>query len=239
MSTSPPLAETSPQRRELSRGVSESAAYTPSGQRIVVTLERTSTGGTRREVQLKVGAGRAMTGAERAEKKRLRKTLFPKEQATQRSKHAERERKRRAQEKTPERKAARLEREQQQSAAEIDQIDREIVSTGGLRDWVNGGFHPCEDWRIDEAKLNLGLPSECKTVELVHLWREDMVRARLAGESVDRHWRPPWLLKYVRRGQLYVPEIAVPADESEEPTQAQSERMCQDAAVMKSWLGRA
>jgi len=71
--------------------VHESAATSPDGQHVVVTLERTSTGGTRREAQMKQAAHGAMTGAERAEKKRKRASLFPRKAAAQASKHAERQ----------------------------------------------------------------------------------------------------------------------------------------------------
>ena len=57
----------------------------------MVTLERTSTGGTRRVEQMKRAAGRAMTGAERAEKKRKRASLFPPKAEAQRDLHAERQ----------------------------------------------------------------------------------------------------------------------------------------------------
>ena len=39
-------------------------------------MERTSTGGTRREAQFRRAASRAMSGAERAEKKRTKACLF-------------------------------------------------------------------------------------------------------------------------------------------------------------------
>ena len=58
---------------------------TPHGQHVTITLERTSTGGTRREAQFKKAATGPMSGAERAEKKRKRASLFPQQQASLRA----------------------------------------------------------------------------------------------------------------------------------------------------------
>ena len=80
--------------------VHETSAATPEGQHIKVTLERTSTGGTRREAAFKRGAAGPMSGAERAEKKRLKKSLFPDDQARSRTADAKRKRESYAAEKT-------------------------------------------------------------------------------------------------------------------------------------------
>jgi hypothetical protein len=65
---------------------------TPTKQHIKVTLERTSTGGTRHEAQFKRAASGPMSGAERAEKKRKRAALFPQQQAAVRDKDVQRKR---------------------------------------------------------------------------------------------------------------------------------------------------
>ena len=75
-----------------SQVVHETSVPTPEGKHIVVTLERVSTGGTRRSASFTKAADKAMTGAERAEKKRLRKSLFPDEQAAARDQDAKRKR---------------------------------------------------------------------------------------------------------------------------------------------------
>ena len=62
---------------------------TPGG-RIVVTADRTSTGGTRREVQFK--KSNPMTAAERQMKGRRIQSLFPKHQSAARDKDAKRKR---------------------------------------------------------------------------------------------------------------------------------------------------
>eukprot|EP00966_Prymnesium_polylepis_P246932 5710466-Prymnesium_polylepis.1 len=76
-----------------SQAVLESSAATPNGKNIVVTLERTSTGGTRHEAQFQRAAGGAMSAAERANKKRKRATLFPAKDKAAHEKDAERKRK--------------------------------------------------------------------------------------------------------------------------------------------------
>jgi hypothetical protein len=78
--------------RRPSQIVHETFVATPQGQNIVVTLERTSTGGTRREGQFTRAAGGAMSEAVRAQKKRVRASLFPDLQAAGRKRHAGRER---------------------------------------------------------------------------------------------------------------------------------------------------
>ena len=72
--------------------VSETSKATPTGQHVVVTLERTSTGGTRREAQFTTAAAGAMSAAERAQKKRKRKELFPQQCATDRQAEVKRRR---------------------------------------------------------------------------------------------------------------------------------------------------
>ena len=66
---------------------------TPHGQHVTITLERTSTGGTRREAQFEKAATGPMSGAERAEKKRKRASLFPQQQDSLRAKEVLRKRK--------------------------------------------------------------------------------------------------------------------------------------------------
>ena len=93
--------------------VRESEAKTPTGQHITVTLERQSTGGTRYEESFKKGAGRAMTAAERQQKARTKRSLFPEKGEAERAKDAERKRAEReaaAERKRAERKAAWLAR---------------------------------------------------------------------------------------------------------------------------------
>ena len=55
-------------------------------------MERTSTGGSRREAEFKRAASGPMSGAERANKKRCRATLFPEQQASVRGKDVQRKR---------------------------------------------------------------------------------------------------------------------------------------------------
>ena len=78
--------------RRLSQIVYEYESPTPTGQHIAVRLERTSTGGTRREAEFKRAASGPMSGAERANKKRCRATLFPEQQASVRKKDVQRKR---------------------------------------------------------------------------------------------------------------------------------------------------
>ena len=66
---------------------------TPTGQHVTITLQRTSTGGTRREAQFEKAATGPMSGAERAEKKRKRASLFPQQQDSLRAKDVLRKRK--------------------------------------------------------------------------------------------------------------------------------------------------
>ena len=85
-----PATPASPKRP--SQIVHETVVVTPLGQHIVVTLERTSTGGTRRNAEFKRAAVGAMSEAERAQKKRVRASLFPDRQAAGRKRHADLER---------------------------------------------------------------------------------------------------------------------------------------------------
>ena len=78
--------------RRLSQIVYEYESPTPTGQHVAVRLERTSTGGTRREAEFKRAASGPMSGAERASKKRCRATLFPEQQASVRKKDVQRKR---------------------------------------------------------------------------------------------------------------------------------------------------
>ena len=72
--------------------VNETSVVTPQGHHIEVTLERVSTGGTKHQAKFTRAASGAMTGAERAQKKRVRATLFPQQLATFRSKDSDRKR---------------------------------------------------------------------------------------------------------------------------------------------------
>ena len=75
-----------------SQHVSKSEAPSTGKQNIVVTLERLSTGGTKRMVQMKRPAGRVMTGGERSKLGRLKASLFPSRHLLLREKDAERHR---------------------------------------------------------------------------------------------------------------------------------------------------
>ena len=83
-------------------GVYESKPQpSPGGKHFIVAMERTSTGGTRREAQMKRATSGPMSGAERKQRQRVRASLFPAKVATLRDKDAERnrvERKRKADE---------------------------------------------------------------------------------------------------------------------------------------------
>ena len=78
--------------QRVSQIVYEYAVKTPTKQHEEVTMERTSTGGTQRPAQFVRAAGGPMSGAERAEKKRKRATLFPQKQAAVRKKDVQRKR---------------------------------------------------------------------------------------------------------------------------------------------------
>ena len=91
----------------LSQKVHESSPRpTPTGHHVTITLERTSTGGTRREAQFDKAATGPMSGAERAEKKRKRASLFPRQQDALRAKDVSRKRKATAAKATAEAMAA-------------------------------------------------------------------------------------------------------------------------------------
>ncbi len=82
------LAPETPKRP--SQIVRERVALSDGKQHIEVTMERVSTGGTRYEASFTKAAGRAMTPAERAQKKRVRSTLFPPRALLLREKEAQR-----------------------------------------------------------------------------------------------------------------------------------------------------
>ena len=121
--SAPRLPRTPPRPSQV---VHESTALTTGKQHILVRLERTSTGGTRREAQFTRAARGAMTCAERAQKKRVRASLFPQQQSAARARHAEQNRLAR-----PRRK----EKAELQVQADIDAanaaLDAEILATGG------------------------------------------------------------------------------------------------------------
>jgi hypothetical protein len=75
-----------------SQKVHETEAATPTGQHIRVTLERTSTGGTRHEAHFERAASGPMSAAERAKKKRVRASLFPEEHTEKMAKESSRKR---------------------------------------------------------------------------------------------------------------------------------------------------
>ena len=76
-----------------SQQVHESISPVSPGGHVSIVMERTSTGGTRHEAAMKRKPGTAMSGAERAEKKRRKASLFPAKAATLRENDAERKRK--------------------------------------------------------------------------------------------------------------------------------------------------
>ena len=106
-----PLPARAPPRP--SQIVHESAAPTPTRAHTVVTLERTSTGGTRREVQFRRAAAGPMSDAVRAEKKRARAALFPhkRQEDAERTRKKDVERKRKA---AAAKKAAAQQKQEQQ-----------------------------------------------------------------------------------------------------------------------------
>lgn len=69
------------------RTVCESSALTTGKQHILVKMERTSTGGTRRAAQFKRAAQGPMSAAVRKQRERVRASLFPRRQAAARVKH--------------------------------------------------------------------------------------------------------------------------------------------------------
>ena len=75
-----------------SQVVNESTAYSQTGQHIVISMDRVSTGGTRHVAQFHRQTDGPMSAAERAKKKRVRASLFPKEHAVARSLDATRKR---------------------------------------------------------------------------------------------------------------------------------------------------
>ena len=134
-----------------SQGVQETAALTPRGQHHVVVLERTSTGGTRREAAFKISAHEPMTGAERAMKKRLRASLFPQQQTAARARHAEQERVARP------RRKAKAELEAQAIRDELNtELDAEIRATGGYMT-CSGCFQPVSQERVERAGAAVGV----------------------------------------------------------------------------------
>jgi hypothetical protein len=75
-----------------SQVVNESTASSQTGQHIVILMDRVSTGGTRHVAQFHRQTDGPMSAAERAKKKRVRASLFPKEHAVARSLDATRKR---------------------------------------------------------------------------------------------------------------------------------------------------
>ena len=116
-----PLPARAPPRP--SQIVHESAAPTPTRAHAVVTLERTSTGGTRRQAQFRRAAAGPMSDAVRAEKKRARAVLFPQK----RQADAERMRKKDMERKQKAAAAKKAAAAQQQKQEQQQQI--------GLRRW--------------------------------------------------------------------------------------------------------
>jgi hypothetical protein len=76
-----------------SQQVHESISPVTPGGHVSIVMERTSTGGTRHQAEMKRKTGTAMSGAERAEKNRRKATLFPAKEAKTRENDAERKRK--------------------------------------------------------------------------------------------------------------------------------------------------
>lgn len=80
-----------------SQTVHEVQSVTPNkGERLRITMERLSTGGTRHTAQVEVAGDGPMSGSERMAKARARLSLFPERQLGEREKHAAREAMRRA-----------------------------------------------------------------------------------------------------------------------------------------------
>ena len=81
---------------QISQIVHETEAISPGGQHRNVTLERVSTGGTRHQAGFKRAVSGALSGAERMQKARMKRSLFPEEQAAARDADAARKRDERA-----------------------------------------------------------------------------------------------------------------------------------------------
>ena len=140
--------------------VNESSPVLTDGrQHVVVVMERTSTGGTRRQAQFKRAAGGAMSGAERAHKKRVRASLFPQEQAAARARHAKQE------------QQARPRRERAGIEAANAELDAEMLATGGFvacdRHFVRVSQQRA---RREQSSLPTAEPPQGKASQCVHAW---------------------------------------------------------------------
>ena len=152
--------------------VNESSPVLTDGrQHVVVVMERTSTGGTRRQAQFKRAAGGAMSGAERAHKKRVRASLFPQEQAAARARHAKQE------------QQARPRRERAGIEAANAELDAEMLATGGFvacdRHFVRVSQQRA---RREQSSLPTAEPPQGKASPCVHAGRAAHGRGSRAAE---------------------------------------------------------
>ena len=118
---------------------------TPTGQHVAITLHRMSTGGTRHAVEWKRDrscADCAMSGAERAEKKRKRAELFPAKAVAQREKDVERKR-----------AAVALARAQEAAAATLEDTYLDIASYADELDGTTAAGATAGEWRERAANV--------------------------------------------------------------------------------------
>jgi hypothetical protein len=158
--------------------VNESSPVLTDGrQHVVVVMERTSTGGTRRQAQFKRAAGGAMSGAERAHKKRVRASLFPQEQAAARARHAKQE-----QQARPQRERAGIER--------IKAANAELLATGGFVA-CDGHFVRVSQQRArrEQSSLPTAEPPQGKASPCVHAQlTEEVAEPPKGGKARQLSW---------------------------------------------------
>ena len=159
--------------------VNESSPVLTDGrQHVVVVMERTSTGGTRRQAQFKRAAGGAMSGAERAHKKRVRASLFPQEQAAARARHAKQE------------QQARPRRERAGIEAANAELDAEMLATGGFvacdRHFVRVSQQRA---RREQSSLPTAEPPQGKASPCVHAQlTEEVAEPPKGGKARQLSW---------------------------------------------------
>lgn len=188
--------------------VHESAAPTPGKTNVVVTMERTSTGGTRREAQFKRAAAGAMTPAERASKKRAKAELFPPRAVQLREADAARKRDAVAARKA-EAAAVQSTQEapavQQQSTQEaVADVYLDIASMADELDGTTAVGKTADEWRKLADELLAGRPlqqPELMLKQAEDAWyaaREKMVEEREAAEQRgEGWWRDLWWSEFV------------------------------------------
>ena len=128
---------------------------TPTGQHVAITLHRMSTGGTRHAVEWKRDrscADCAMSGAERAEKKRRRAALFPAKAAAQREKDVERKQAAAARAWAQEAAAAAAEA-QEAAAATLEDTYLDIASYADELDGTTAAGATAGEWRERAANV--------------------------------------------------------------------------------------